>query len=463
MRQRVSVLDWPAGLWILAWLWLSAPLWATEGRVDRVMAWWLDWTRSAPVDPWGKLVWFLPPALAMTVLYRPVLVRIKGWPRSRTVGFAAAYGVLAMLTLPLLSHDALTFIAEARVLAVHHMNPLAHAIVDVPGWQRDPWLKVAGWTRTVNPYGPFWFLLTGLLGRVAAPFWPLYAGFKAVAVGSALVTTWALSRLGGERGAEAAWAFWFHPLVGLEVLASCQNDAMMVACLVGAFALYRGGRYGAAGLLAGVSAGTKIVPLVLFPWLVIGLGPWEIAFLVGGGTVSLVAGYLALWPGLHGLLVPWANQSLFLRSPAFAVAAVLRRLGGFTVGRSRAVGAAFAEMAFVAWWTDRGLRSLRDEGRDPFWLGEILLGLALIGLTWFQYWYLLWALPFYCVSRRSEASRTVAFLASAELARTLAWVPGLGGGLGEGLQFTLLWIMFLGWRRPWATLRLGWRRATTRA
>lgn len=462
MRERWNLRDWPAGGWLLAWAWLAAPLVETGVRAGPLIHWWSAWTLPAPIDCWGKVFWFVPAMLAMAALYGPLLDRLRRWPRSRVVGLAAVYGLLAVLTPPLLSHDPLTFMAEARILAVHHLNPLTHAVAAVPGWRHDRWLRMAGWRRTVNPYGPYWFLLAGLMGRVAQPFWPLYLGFKSLGVASGLVTTGVLAGIGGDRGGSAARAFWFHPLVGLEILACAQNDAVMLACLVGGFACYRSKQYGAAGLLTGIATGTKAVPLVLIPWLLLGLGPGDSVTLLGGMLLSLAAGYVALWPGVHGLAVPWRNQGLFLRSPAFVIEAVVRRLGG-TIGRSREIGAAFAETAFFIWWIDRGRRFFGDAGRDPLWLGDILLGLSLIGLTWFQYWYLVWALPFYLVSRHAEGPRMVRFLAIAELARPLSWISAPRTGGIEAGELALLWVMLAASRRPWAPGERTRRSAETRA
>jgi hypothetical protein len=66
---------------------------------------------------------------------------------------------LATASFPFVSHDLFVYFGELRVMAVHHYNPMLTPVSHIPRWRTDPWLRLGGWQKTVNPYGPAWFLL----------------------------------------------------------------------------------------------------------------------------------------------------------------------------------------------------------------------------------------------------------------------------------------------------------------
>jgi hypothetical protein len=249
----------PALAFLLGWLWWD---WPTLNTLIRGIA--PVNAMSRPPFGEGKIIWFLVGMTLVLVGYAGLQNLLARTKRSWRVAYHAVYAVLASLSLPWLSRDLLSFIAEGRLLDRYHLDPMRAAIVQVPHWRSDYWLAHASWQHTVNPYGPFWFLWMGLAGHLAPPFWPLVILLKAVNLGMVAAVVRVLGKIGPKGAGER---FWFHPLVGIELLANCQNDALMVGLMAIGYEQYVHRHYKRFAAFWALALGIKFIPLILLPVL----------------------------------------------------------------------------------------------------------------------------------------------------------------------------------------------------
>ena len=447
-QSQATVGDWLAPVGFLAgWtFWVLPTGWALLNGIHPVEA----ILASGSADgggPHAKLAWFVAGLIPIATAYPGLPRALPRLSPHQRLAFYGLYAGLAVVSLPLLSHDMLSFMAEARLVDHYQLNPMLTPIDRVPGWRHDPWLRQAGWVHQPNPYGPCWFWWMALVGTIAPPFWPQFLVMKAANLLAAAVTARFLARRWGRA---AAISFGCHPLVGIELLANGQNDAWMVALMVVGYDQYLRKRYARFGMAWSLAVGIKFVPLVLLPILIMALRTEAAATTLGVGILVLAAAYAPFWRGAEVLAVPLVNQGLFLRSLDFVIQGVFSHFWIHRRAENRSWSVDLGTLGFLAIGWHRARMWLRTA--DPRWLGDTFLALALIGLSWFQYWYLIWALPFYLISPGHRARRMVLWLAWCELARGWAWAVPLTMTNREIVQVAWIWMTLLAslaWPLDW--------------
>ncbi len=434
---------WPA-LFCLGWVWWDLP-----------SAWILLQGKSAvwALDHFGlysegllKMVWFAG-GLALVAMSYPRLVELFwAWPKWVRSLFHGGYGFLATLGLPFLSRDMLSYIAEAQLSLRHHFNPLTTAPAAVPGWRHDYWLVHAGWVHKVSPYGPFWAWWESFSGHLFHPFWQQFIWIKASNLVMVGVCAYVLGRMAGR---VVGLRFWLHPLVGLELLASGHNDSLLILLMVLGYEAYQKMQYRRFAGFWAMATGVKFIPLALLPILLAGLTLADQGVVIAIGASVLASAYLPYWQGWITLIAPWQNQSMFLRSFDFMIEGGLSHIWpGFRTTYQH-IATATGLSGFAAVLAHSSRRWLRQR-RDPSILGHTLVLLALIALSWFQYWYLTWSLPFYLLSARASARRVVAWLTWVEAIRMFAWPRDIRAADSQILQFLAIWLslgLCLGWTK----------------
>ena len=178
------------------------------------------------------------------------------------VAVAVVVQALPLAAPLLLSKDAYTYWAQARVAVVHHANPYVTAPSAFP---RDPALPYVSqsWLDSHAVYGPAWEAV-GTLPALAAGSSAHRAelGYRALAVLAMLALVAAVAA--GSRSGSAVAVLGWNPLVALHFAGGGHNDAWMMALVV--FALLGGRLAGAPSAAAWVLASAvKPVPLVLLP------------------------------------------------------------------------------------------------------------------------------------------------------------------------------------------------------
>lgn len=237
-------------------------------------------------------------------------------------------GLLLLPTYPLLSRDFFYTVMNARIMAHYHLNPFEFA----PGFfSADPFLPYADWHQVTMPYGPFWTILIGLVGRIPGNgILANFIAFKALLLAAFLGTTaliaWLLVKVAPERLLPGLVLWAWNPLVLLETVANGHNDIVMIALIVLAFALAARDR-AALALVALMMAGeVKQTALGLLPLLVLYLlrdqTTWRSRFhrLLPGVALSgalLALLYAVFWVGWwHTVFRFFGQTEFYIASPA---------------------------------------------------------------------------------------------------------------------------------------------------
>lgn len=414
----------PAHWSVAAWLWLDLPTFMWWLGLDR---WHTLWRSPAAVvfqsPTWDHVAAALWYALGLCVLvasYRPLTDHMKAYPRAN-IPMMCAMIALATLSFPFVSHDLFVYYAEWRVMAIHHVNPMLTPVSQIPYWRHDTWLALGGWQKTVNPYGPAWFLLVRTLGGIAPHFVGFFIVWKTVALLSVLTTAWFVERLVKNGG---GLRYLFHPVVSVELLSNAHNDTVMMALAVLAYLLWTHRRWTIAGVIIGASIATKYISGIVWAWMVAASPDFKSRLSTCLGAIIAGLGLIIpFWHGPKTLFGPLGAVHLFLRSPAFVIQGTLVHLSHMPRGRARHWAFLSTTTLFVLIYLF--LSRQFSKSRDPIWIGDALLAAALVLMSWMQFWYISWSLPFYLLSRQPRATRMVSYLAGLELVRALGWPLGL--------------------------------------
>lgn len=362
--------------------------------------------------------------------------------------------VLRAAVLPLpptLSDDIHRYVWDGRVAAAG-IDPYAHPpIAQALAHLRDGEV----WPRINHPY------LRTIYPPVAQAVFHGLArlglgvqGFKVAAVAADLGAAWLLVLMLRRRGRPAAWAtlYAWHPLVVVETASSGHMDPLawltMLLALHLADAPSGRSRAGAAVALA-ASAGTKLLPAVLWPFLA-RRQPWAwvlvpAALLALAGPHAASAGarmgesletYGRIWQANAGAyaLIEAAVESLGLAGagPPWEQAEAARR-----IGRAVAV-AAFLGALGVAW--------LRRAG--PVEAAAVAVGAFVVLSPTVHPWYVAWCAVL--LPLRPRAS----WLLLTALAPLVYLDPPAPGGAGCPAGWSA-WALWVGFGAAWAVER--WR------
>jgi Glycosyltransferase family 87 len=327
----------------------------------------------------------------------------------RLLGGGAALLVLAFaLAPPLLSQDVFSYIAYARLGALHDLNPYTHAPVD---FLADPSFAHLGWTESPSSYGPLFTLATYPLALISVPaaLWTM----KAVAATSVLALALLVARMAPTRGVDPRRGFVIvalNPLVLVHVVGGAHNDAtMMLAALAGCAAVVAM-REASAGVAIVTAIGLKLSAAFVAPFAL--LGSLRVnRFLAGAAlAVALIAAASLLAFGPHALdsaELVGENQG---RVSNYSLPNLLSELLGAGIGPLRAIAATTYAALLLALlrWVWRGGDWIRATG----WAA---LGL-LLATAWLLPWYVIWALPFAALSRDRWLISAVLALTALQLA-----------------------------------------------
>jgi len=328
------------------------------------------------------------PALGARLLWGAIAVAVSGFA----------------LAPVLLSHDAFSYLAYARLGVVHGLDPYVHPPLAAPA---DPVYADVAWTEATSAYGPLFTLATYPLAWL--PVGLAVALLKAAAALSVLALAVVVARLAAWRGVDPLRAAAFlalNPLVLVHVVGGAHNDgtAMLLAMLGVAAVLSARELAGGATLLAAIA--TKPSALFIAPFALAQSRPMgryvepgstyrPIGRLLAGGALGAVGVGLGAWLGfgwgwLEAFGLAGENQG---RTSYLSIPITVARLGGFDPDTVR-VAALVLYAAAVTWllrWSWRGGDWVRAAG----WAA---LGL-LLATSWLLPWYLIWALPLAAISR----------------------------------------------------------------
>jgi hypothetical protein len=296
------------------------------------------------------------------------------------------------LAPPLLSLDAFSYIAYARLGAEHGLNPYDAVPAALP---HDPAAsRVEDFRFAVSVYGPLFTLATYPLGIVSVPvaLWALKVAAAASVLGVAALT----ARLAAVRGVcprAAASLVALNPLVLVHVVGGAHNDGLMALVIVAAAAVLVAGLDATAGSALAIGSAVKLSGAFAAPFALLGSSR-RLRLLAGAAIAAGVAaaGSVAIFGAevTNAIEVIGENQS---EASHYSLPSTVARIAGLDPEPVR-VAFLVAYGALVVWllsWMWRG----GDWVRAAAWAGAGLLAAT----GWLVPWYLIWALPFAAVAR----------------------------------------------------------------
>ena len=338
---------------------------------------------------------FLILLLLCSAAYAGILAFAGSVQRRAALLLIGALHAIVFIGPILLSTDVFSYIAYARMGALHGVNPYLHGPSAIA---QDPVYHFVGtdWRHTLTAYGPLYTLLSYPLAPlgVRGALW----GMKLEALLASIATlalTWRCARARELDPVRALLAVGTNPLYVIYAVGGAHNDLIMLAAMMGAVVLALSGRDAAAGATVVAGALVKVTVAVLLPFMVLArrfsggllLGTLA-AFALG--AVAAVAAF-----GLHGidLFAALNRNAAFVSSDSFPneIAHLFGKPGVFPIDHDLLKGALVVVVIHLLWRTSRGYDWVAASG----WT---LLAIAVTS-TWLLAWYILWPLPLAVIAR----------------------------------------------------------------
>lgn len=414
------------GLWLLftAWVPLIPAVWTPKLDLGKMTG----YTGEA-----GLRFLFLVVGLFLFYAAAARLTR-RGGGLPFVLGGTALFSFVLLLAYPASAIDVFGYIAHGRMLAAG-ANPL----VQVPSAHLPPNMtQYLAYPDEASQYGPVWVLLGGhaarLLGGDLLREVLFYKALASVAHVLSTVLVWLTARAlttDARQGLLGALLFGWNPLLLWEAAGNAHNDGFMALfLLLGLYFLVRGE---VLGTLPAVAMGSlvKVPAIGAFPFLL----PYllrtnRVYTLVGLGLSAAlwVAWYAPFWVG-PATVTALSRGGLFTASLGGLVRLQLLPPLGETLATTaaRAITTGLFALVLVpllqhAWSARRPQPAIES-------VYGALMALALVAVTWFQAWYVVWVFaPAACLpgwSRRAEVAAL-----------------SLGAFLHYGI-FVYLWVGFL--------------------
>lgn len=345
------------------------------------------------------------------------------------VGMPLLFVALLFLVYPTTSLDIYDYLFRGRMLVRYQVNTFVAVPADFPN---DPLMnaqpfRFIPWSRAVTAYGPLWEGMSWLAARLAgeapgqAPatidpsLLRLMLAYKALGAAGFLACgamIWAaLGRMAPERRWLGLYLWLWNPLALWESVVAGHNDAWMAALIVLAIWLFGDQEVAGVRTTQPVKAAAQAFLALtlggLIKYLALCFGPLmlaaglrrlpgrgERARLVAVGAalcVGVVAlAYAPFWVGPDTLRNFGDRGTLFYASWLATLQSTLAEFGmakeiAQRVGASLGIGLLAAGVLWSAW---RGWVAPERVAEHALWL---LLWFLFVCNTWFQPWYLLWA------------------------------------------------------------------------
>lgn len=358
-------------------------MWALVA-VEALALWGMAWGGSGAPLP-ALALWVL--AFAAYLFAARYGATELGMPVNRrsiwVAGIALRVGVLP--AAPVLSEDIYRYMWDGWVQS-NGVNPY----VQPPASTALETLRTEWWPLINHPevstiYPPGAQLVFALLAWIGPAWWI----FKLAWFAADLAVAWLIHRLSRGRGALPLLLYLWSPLVIVEVAWSGHMDPLGIAAMLGAAVLAGGASAWRAGSLLGVGVAVKFAPLAALPALARLGGRRPLA--AGLGVTAALA-----VPALLYLPYAGAGASLFSGLRTYAdlwefnagIYRILERLPGHAdlpkwIGAA-VVGALAVRAGLRRWPLERALSAT--------------IGAALLLSPTLHPWYVLWVLPFACLS-----------------------------------------------------------------
>ncbi len=406
---------------------VSASAWIAVGAADGV--YWLElpthghpsWI-DGPLRGLASTVGSLPPAalsvslIILSVAYFVALSCAQSIRLRFALGAIVLANVAFTLGPTLVSTDVFGYIAYARELVLHGLNPY---LVPPSALGHDSILPLVFWRHATSPYGPLFSGLSAPLGLVSNPL-ALWV-YKALAGVASIGIAFLVAMIARRRGASPARAAIFvglNPIVLFYAVSGAHNDLLAVVLILAGVWFIVGGRCatGAGVVLAG--AAIKLTLGLALPFVLLGARRRGAAALGAAVTIAALGLMTVLVFGTH-----FVDQLHRISTdPEFDIAfsgpdRLAGALGTHIGSVVRIASTAFAALsAFAAiLWAWRGGDWITAAGWAFLALIAAIASLAP--------WYLIWLLPLAALGR-SRALVGATLLATCYL--LVVHLPALG-------------------------------------
>ncbi len=351
-----------------------------------------------------EFVWYVAGMAALFALYLLALreARRLSLRRSGTPIFVNGAGLAAVMTwmYPVNAIDNFIYFVSARLLTVHHANPLTTYPQRFA--ENDPLMRFAGaWQDDLSPYGPLWNLIAAPISLLAGdhPGGAVF-GFKLLSAVALLTGGWVIARtLGVIRPADAASGtllYLWNPLVLWEGIGNGHNDTVLMVPVLLAFYAWTKRRDMLVLPLLILSALIKFATLPLVPLAAIAL--WRRDgnrqrrqdLLVNStilGGVAVLVGFFPFYDLAAARSILTIQNDMLLHSPVQLTTNLLEERYGFETVRawSRGIGQGIftliVALQSIAIWRRPDL--LPRAAFDA-------MCVVLVVATWVRPWYGIW-------------------------------------------------------------------------
>ena len=151
---------------------------------------------------------------------------VKKYKQFNPLKLALFIGAILLISYPLLSHDFLNYMFDARIVTFYHKSPYFYKALDFPN---DPWLRFLQWTHRTYPYGPTFLLITIIPSFLSfGKFVLSFLFFKLTFIIFYVFAVFFLNKL----NKRYAIIFATNPLIIIEGLVNSHNDLIGVALAI---------------------------------------------------------------------------------------------------------------------------------------------------------------------------------------------------------------------------------------
>ena len=338
----------------------------------------------------GQQAWLLIGLCAAYLALLPLAARLGA---RHVVVAVVGLNVLFALAPPLLSSDVFSYIAYARIGALHGLDPYSVTPATLPS---DPVHGFVGWQHIPTIYGPLFTLGSYPLGLVSVPvaLWT----YKAVACLSSIALAglvWKVAEQLGRPGPATAAIVGLNPILLIWAVGGAHNDLLMLAVILAGILLLARQRPFAGGATLGAAVAIKITAGLALPFMFIASRRrWRLLAGVALCAVACVVVAVFAFPD-HALNL---IQTFKLEQRLVALHSIPNEMTNvFGPPRLTDSGRQIAQtilLVAVAWQLVRVLRT-RDWTSTIGWSMVALVGTS----AWFVPWYTIWPLPFAALSR----------------------------------------------------------------
>ena len=387
--------------------------WACLGLAGSVLV-----ALAGPRVAGGPVRWWFDPSLGgvdVAVLYAGILALSIAWLALRRLAVTttqmwivgAAWCMPLLLTAPLFSHDAYSYLAQGTLVHIG-IDPYHHAPAVLAQVGRAHVLAAVDsfWRHTTAPYGPlFLWIVSGIVALTGSHLVIGVLLIRLLDVAGLVLVALFAPRLARALAADPARATWwvFSPLVLLELVTPAHNDLLMIGLLVAGVTLAIERRVLMGIAVCALAATIKLpaaAAIVFIGVMWVRDQPARSALAGSRAAVAAAAvglGVVAAVTVITGLGLEWISTSVFSTPDKVRLAITPATALGWTVAQVVPIGARGLESALgvVAFALSCALGAVllwRTRREDMVrYLGITLIAVAICGPAAWP-WYLTWGL-----------------------------------------------------------------------